>query len=283
MKNVWVGIGIAAVVILAVGAYWLFSVPAVSAAVLYVENGTVAVDTGHGWVAGTDEMELPVGAKVRTNPDSTASVILLEGEVVHLEPSTEISIDTVNADTIHVTQDYGETWNKVTKISGISTFEVETPTTVATVRGTEFFVISNADEDDVAVSEGNVEVTLTNASEAKEEVGPMDKMSFKKKNKQIIKSKFDDQAKIAKFQAKYVKHLQHMRAQELKKQHKVVAMAKKMTGTTDAQITQHFEELDDGVKDLDQDYKQVPGMLKAKAERTYKLTQAIRKAKMKKP
>jgi len=283
MKNVWAGIGIAAVVILAVGAYWLFSVPGVSAAVLYVENGTVAVDTGHGWVAGTDEMELPVGAKVRTNPDSTASVILLEGEVVHLEPSTEISIDKVTSDTIHVTQDYGETWNKVTKISGISTFEVETPTTVATVRGTEFFVTANADEDDVAVSEGTVDVALTNASEAKEEIGPMSKMSFKKKNKQIIKSAFDDQAKINKFQAKYVKHLQHMRAQELRKQSRVVGMAKRMTGTTDAQIKQHLEELDDGAKDLDAEYKQVPGMLKAKAERTYKLTQAIRKAKMKKP
>lgn len=282
-RKLWIGIGVAALIVLIAGLYWLFSAPSVSAAVLYVDNGTVAVDVGHGWERGEDEMELPQGAKIKVGPESSASVVLLEGEVMHLEPLTTVVLDTITDNRIHITQLSGETWNKVTKISGISTFEVETPTTVATVRGTEFFVSVGDEDDIVAVSEGDVDVSPANDTKDMQKIKPDQQMRHKKKTNQMVIEKFNNPALIQKFRAKYVKHLQQMRMRELRKNAKLMGLAKKRYGITDKDVTQHLKDLDEGKKDADAEYQQVPGMLKKKVARAYKLTQAIKKAKAQKP
>src|SRR3990172_6864214 len=119
----------AAVILIILGAvYFLAIAPkAATAAILYVERGQVEVNTGTGWQTGNDEMELKKGSGVRT-ADGEATVVLLEGEVMHLEPNTEVKLEQISGKKIKITQLAGETWNKVTKISGISEFIVETPT-----------------------------------------------------------------------------------------------------------------------------------------------------------
>ncbi len=274
-KNYWWGGGALAVVVLLAGVFWTLSAPPISAAVLYIDNGVVEVDIGNGWVQGADEMELGEGAKVRTG-DGSASVVLQEGEVMSLEPNTEVELSELSKNKISIRQIAGETWNKITKISGISSYDVETPNTVATVRGTEFFLATNV-EDDLLVEEGEVDFGFIKTPSKK--IGIKAKNKAKAKGQDITEETFTTDPRAAKFKEKYIKHLKQIRMREIKKNKALLGIAKKQYGVTDDQLQKYLEDADEGRTDIDADYKQVPGVFKGKIERAYLITKAIRKAK----
>ncbi len=61
---------------------------------------------------------------------------------------------------VTIQQDAGRTWNTVLKVSGIDDYEVQTPTTVASVRGTTFDVhIFVGNQTDIGVNRGIVFIT----------------------------------------------------------------------------------------------------------------------------
>ena len=61
---------------------------------------------------------------------------------------------------IKINQIVGRTWNRVQKLVGASIYEVNTPTAVATVRGTAFGIDTNASGSAVTVDEGTVSAKL---------------------------------------------------------------------------------------------------------------------------
>ena len=121
-------------------------------AYLSIESGNVQVNTGSGWTTATEGMKLSQDDMVKTGPGSKAVVIFYESAFAELNANTQITIAELEKDAVKINQDSGSTWNKVTKLAGLEDYEVETPTTVATVRGTEFGV-----NDVVAVADGNVD------------------------------------------------------------------------------------------------------------------------------
>ncbi len=266
----WVPIIGVAVIILAIGAFFLMP-SSVSAAILYIESGTVEVNTGKGWVPATDEMELKQGAQIKTT-EGEATVVLREGEIVHLQPNSEIKLDQIGK-TIKITQVAGETWNKVTKISGVSEFSIETPTTVATVRGTEF-ILNN---EELTVGEG--EVDYGNKADKKQI-----KVKGHKKAMANLMTEEDmseaDIAKMQKFPEKYIKALQKVRAREIKKQTKMLKLAKNKE-TVDKDIDLMLKEVDEGKQDEEEIYHKAPSIMKPRLKRTYELTKEIKRMKAK--
>ena len=260
----------AVILLILIGIYFVFIAPKpATAAILYVERGSVEVNTGSGWQPGADEMELAKGSQVRT-ADGEATVVFYEGEITHLEPNTEIKLDEVSKSDIKVTQLAGETWNKVTKISGVSEFTVETPSTVATVRGTEFSI----NDEEVDVMEGEVDY------------GPKDKPHIKVRagNRAIMQIMAEEGispeklARLQQFPGKYEKVLKKVRAREIRKHKGILKMAANK-GMTEEKIHQQLNEIDEGRQDEDKAYQEVPSIMKPKARRTYLLTKEIKKAK----
>lgn len=264
------GAGIIVALLVIGAAFWLFSAQPVAAAILYVDSGTVEVDMGRGWVAGTDGMELAEGAKIRTG-EGAASVILNEGEVLHLEPGTEATLSEIG-DSIRIGQALGETWNKVTRISGVTAYEVETPTTVATVRGTMFFMRAG----EVAVEEGEVEVGLANAPTKR--IVARSKQKATTKGDDVVVEDYAYDPRAEKFRQIYIMHLKKLREREISRHSSLVAAAKKAYGVTDEQIQQYLDDFDSGRRDVDKVYGQMPAILKKKAERAYRITKAIQQA-----
>jgi len=132
-----------------------------AAAKLQIDKGTVEVKTDSAYRTAANNMELKQGYSVRTLADSQATIIFLDSSVMRLDQNTEITltrIDTAqNTSSITVTQSSGNTWNRVVRLSGISDYEVQTPTAVATVRGTAFSV-DVAAESTISVVKGKVGV-----------------------------------------------------------------------------------------------------------------------------
>lgn len=149
-----------------IGIYWgTQSSPTVSAQ-LIIDNGIVEVKQGNGpWNTAETGMLLYESDAVRTGEDTFASVILFESSIIRLDSNTEILIKQLiqEAEKTEVTieQETGRTWNTVQKISGIDNYKVQTPTTIASVRGTTFDVniTGTNGTTDIGVVNGTVNVS----------------------------------------------------------------------------------------------------------------------------
>ena len=161
------------IILIVIGAvFFMFTPKKAEAALLYVEEGAVEVNTGKGWTTASDEMRLKENMEVRT-AEGRATIVLHDSEILRLEPNTHIKLADLNQENIRIKQESGSTWNKVMKMTGTKGYEVETPNTVATVRGTEFGITIDEIEDIVEafVEEGNLRLAQKEAGEI---VGELD-------------------------------------------------------------------------------------------------------------
>ena len=118
--------------------------PDTAKAQLIIESGTVQVKhTGESWTTAENGMDLYQSDSVKTGNNASATIVFFQSSIIRLDSNTEITLDQILEEvesSVKIKQDSGRTWNTVLKISGIDNYEVQTPTTVASVRGTSFDV-----------------------------------------------------------------------------------------------------------------------------------------------
>lgn len=126
---------------------------------LQVEGGQVYVKQGNlDYQAVNETVVLQEGDSVRTGEDSFASIVVGEGTVIRLAANTELTINQAKMASmweqqVNVKVSEGKIWFRILKLfNDQSQWEVETPTVVATVRGTAFFIGT----EDLFVGEGQV-------------------------------------------------------------------------------------------------------------------------------
>ena len=109
-------------------------------------DGDVFVGRGDDVVAAREGDVVVVGDSIRTGNGGKAEITYFEGSSVRLEADTELVITALATDAdggtvVAMRQALGRTWHVVTKlITGGSRYEVLTPTSTASVRGTIFAV-----------------------------------------------------------------------------------------------------------------------------------------------
>jgi hypothetical protein len=124
---------------------------------IQVRHGATA-----SFVSATDGEVLAAGDTLRTGDDARAVLTYFEGSTVSIEPNSELTIENASSlsdgSTIVVMQqNFGRTWHVVTKlITGNSKYEVKTPASTASVRGTAFQVDSAGERTIVTTTEGTV-------------------------------------------------------------------------------------------------------------------------------
>jgi hypothetical protein len=119
------------------------------------------------WIKAEVGVTLEPDDTLRTGDNSIAVITFFEGSVVVLEPGTQVSVAKLNIVTetgsthIGLVQEIGRTVSRVKKLADTaSTFEIQTPTCVAAVRGTIMLVDVQEDGTTaVGNSEGQVVVT----------------------------------------------------------------------------------------------------------------------------
>src|SRR2546428_4711786 len=132
-------------------------------ATVRVLSGQVMVrHAGADFTAAIDGDVLHEGDTIRTGADGRAVLTYFEGSSVTIEPTTELTIDAASTSSdggtiVGMSQSFGRTWHVVTKlITGSSRYEVRTPASTASVRGTEFQVDADNDSTTVSTTEGTV-------------------------------------------------------------------------------------------------------------------------------
>ena len=117
--------------------------------ILSITEGEVSVvkEGTDDWTEAEAEMELEIGDAVKTGEDSGAEITFFDGSTMELEAGTEIEILSLDlacdtgVTTITLEQTIGTTVSRVTKLLDPgSSYEIETPTGVAGVRGSTMIV-----------------------------------------------------------------------------------------------------------------------------------------------
>ncbi|MFW5814585.1 MAG: FecR family protein [Spirochaetota bacterium] len=146
------------------------TVEAQDARVEYVD-GDVRVESGGSRQTADFGMPLEEGDVVVTGSDGVAVVSLGEGSRIKLRENTVVTIDArTSAGSVELRQ--GGIFARVRQAAtgGRRSFEVRTPTVVAGVRGTEFFVAYGRTIEDLpdvwlCVNEGAVEISIREVDE----------------------------------------------------------------------------------------------------------------------
>jgi FecR protein len=164
-KRVWI-IGGAIVLVIAVAAVFYFAHPA-SAAIgnLNIYGGSVSIVRGNGTVQGATGAEIYLDDEISVAPGSRVSIILKDGTEVRLEAGTKITVSDITYNGQKLSSavfdlQSGKAWSHVQPVAQGGSFKVETPTVVATVRGTNFGVSYDGTESDIYVATHAVEVAL---------------------------------------------------------------------------------------------------------------------------
>jgi hypothetical protein len=135
-----------------------------AATTVTVLSGDIQVRHGASgaFVTATDGEVLAAGDTIRTAEGARAILTYFEGSTVSVEPNTELTIEDASAHSdgstvVVMQQNFGRTWHVVTKlITGGSKYEVKTPASTASVRGTAFQVDSDGEHTVVTTTEGTV-------------------------------------------------------------------------------------------------------------------------------
>jgi hypothetical protein len=156
-----VGLGFVLAIVLGVVSMFGSGRALAAATTITIISGDTQVRHGAGSFAPANDGEvLTAGDTVRTGDGARAVLTYFEGSTVSLEPNTELTIDDASTLTdgstiLVMRQNLGRTWHVVTKLAtGSSKYEVKTPASTASVRGTTFTV-------DVAVEDALPVATVT--------------------------------------------------------------------------------------------------------------------------
>lgn len=207
-----------------------------TSAYLYVESGQVQVNGAKA----TNEMQLKANDVVKTLGDGIATLVLFESETVRLQPNTEVVVSGLSKNKLGIKQNSGETWNKISKLTGVNSYEVQTPDTVATVRGTGFKTWVKEGDSGFIVGEGKVKVGDKEVNEGKkirslkgalqnlEDLGPEDRAFIKKQLEDDINT------------------MKKVRIRSILKQKTLLAIARKVKPFKDEEIAKGLDEVDNG-------------------------------------
>jgi len=138
---------------------------------LSVVKGEVFLRHAGGTVAPANEGDVIVaGDAIRSGSGALAELTYFEGSTVLIEADTELVVERLSTEpdggtVIAMWQAVGRTWHVVTKlIAGSSRYEVHTPSSTATVRGTIFAVDVQLEPDGVAATVTTSEGTVVHST-----------------------------------------------------------------------------------------------------------------------
>lgn len=150
-----------------IGFVWFTLSPDVAKAQLIIESGTVQIKhEGGSWTSAQNGTLLYQSDTVKTGNNTFASIVLFKSSIIRLDSNTEVMLQEIlqqaGETSVKIKQDVGRTWNTISKMSGIDNYEVQTPTAVASVRGTSLDVNVHANGTTViSVIKGIVNVSIT--------------------------------------------------------------------------------------------------------------------------
>jgi hypothetical protein len=235
-RALWWVLGIVVVLAAVLGsAYFAFAASSDVPAQLHVEKGSVSVNGNP--VSGV--VLLKQGDVIAT-ADGTASVLLYESVVVHVQPNSQVTIDDLARAHPRVSEQQGTTWSTFSKLAGVVDYSISTEKTVASVRGTMFsFALSK-----IVTAEGVVDYTWNGQHFTVNEGSAVDNGVARDATPEELAAAQDNlRSAIAEFQ--------RVRQVQIDKHQSIINTAMKMYGVDNAFVQEKLASADKGAFDID--------------------------------
>jgi len=144
-------------------------------------------------------MSLKQGDVIQTKEGEATLSFVGNSSVLRLDYNTMITLSNIDIEDsqIEITQESGQTWTRLLKITGVEQYKIQTPSTVATVRGTGFGVSVTDQGTEVAVEEG--EVTVQSFEEAEELLFEEEKIQINRKEQRRVIQEMKEDGKMKKW------------------------------------------------------------------------------------
>lgn len=220
-------------------------------------SGTVEVDQGNGYVPVTRGMSLDESDRIRTGPQSSAIIVLYEHIIIRLEQESEVTISELGRNRQSIDQQ-GTVWTKVAHLSGTEDFAVNTPTTVATVRGTGFRIVSNSTHYIILGVDGTVAAISKDClgegsiSSCEKPVTGGQKLALVDGTYEYQNLTAEDMAAIREQLQIELEILRELRLNEVLKNDAIMSVARSRYDATDADVEQFLLDLDEGRRSEDE-------------------------------
>ncbi|MEK6874492.1 MAG: hypothetical protein AABX52_01945 [Nanoarchaeota archaeon] len=229
-----------------IGIYYVYNKvtnPSTTPAFISDLDGSVEVNKGNGWKPAMINMELKQSDSIRTM-DGEVEVVLLESVFVRFKKNTQGTLEELSSHAVRVKQIKGSLWNKVTRLFGVTGYEVTLPYTTATVRGTGFLT-KISDEDQILVGEGEV---IVHNKEQELVLNPHEK-AVSKDSLQKNELTADEYEEIRKEISDDIIRLKRLRSHIMNKYQGIIEAYKKQYNTSDDQIAEYLDMIDRGELD----------------------------------
>ena len=159
-------IAVVALIIIGAAVFFVFMQPEerfpLSATITKVDGSVMVQDSDTaGTIPATEDMELSEGDRIITGTDGQVEITFVDGSKTRVAPDTRMDIQNLyytadGAETTVLNVDGGKIWNAVSSlVEKNSRFEVNTPSSVAGVRGTGFSAEVGEDDDEDGNGDGN--------------------------------------------------------------------------------------------------------------------------------
>lgn len=219
-------------------------------AILYIDKGEVLFDSGRGWQVAEDEMEIKRNYKIKTSENSEASIVIYGRNILRLEENTEIDLREISEDKISIRQEEGSTWNRILRLTGNQVYEVETPTSVASVRGTGFLV-DIGEEDNILGGEGCLNVK-SNLSKDEKEICEGNKATSDDEGVEKDQLSEEENSRVNQHMQKDIETLKRVRQKIIEDNRVTFFIIKRAQGWNDEDVQNYLDELDRGMHDIDE-------------------------------
>ncbi|GEM_PF-5106065 len=155
MSRAYLIIGGIALIIAIIGGFFWYQKTEAKVGVINIYEGTVGITKPSGKADAKNGTPVFISDILEVAPKSRASLTLEDGSIVRLEAGTEVKISELSFQLIR-----GRMWSSVKPLPQGGSFEVETPTLVAAVRGTSFDVSYSGGRSRIYVGTGTVLASL---------------------------------------------------------------------------------------------------------------------------
>jgi len=242
-KVIWIILGIIIVILIIGGVvvYNLFFKTSTDTASLKSFTGTVQINRSDKLFLAENDLKLKENDIVVTKQASTADIILYDSVYVQVEENTEISIEKLKTNNVKLKQTTGSTWTKFLNVVGIGKFEFETPSAVATIRGTEFGVDIN-DEEIISLLEGDLEILFDGQTH---KLNPFFKFKIKNGKYEISEFTLEDKMRAVVKMRKSLVTLKNIRAKELNSRKSIIDQVIQKYNLTKG-LNDYLEDIDSG-------------------------------------
>lgn len=130
---------------------------------------------------------LKTGDVIQTAGASSAEIFFKDHGIVRLDENSELSMSEISGKDASIKLSNGAAGLFMKKMDAEAEFKLETPTSVAAVRGTAFLVKTTKDESEISLFEGKIEVTNDKGSVVMDKPGSVSVQKDSTLNKDVIR------------------------------------------------------------------------------------------------